>query len=459
MKKRVLLLCLAILSINTIYCQEVKILDNNDDGTILADSTLNKLIDRYFILFNTGQESGSISSFAGIDIGKTEVSFTPTFFIKKNNVLNLKFKGGITEGVSSVFKNNKFNTNISIEAQYNIKIKSPKIKYNYYLDDFNDQEKNLINQRIVNLQSLSKFVEVNKKTIELINSSIYTEITSEITKITENASIRIVNNNTNGLNENLEKKTNEIIDSLKSKIKSNDTLTESLLKKELEIGNIYAKKYKEENKKLKLTAIHHKWISIAGKVRNDAFKTINRENTFENQITDETYVTYGGSFFYNNYDYSQNDNSTFYSVGISYENKSNFSLLDDVDINNITPIGNNGDSTREVNEKYTAYEGSYIKYIDQIEIIADYYYFFNRKNVIGLHLYEKSSFNKVIKPNYNVGAGLVFSFKNKEKESIINTELYYTFKDIASNNTEINALESNEIGLRFVLPLNFNFNL
>ncbi|MCD0472534.1 hypothetical protein [Flavobacterium sp. JAS] len=457
MKKKLLLILFMI--VNNLYCQTDTIFYDSTSRVKFENDNINKLIDRYFILFNTGQDNSSISSFAGIDIGKTEVSFTPSFFDQKNNIWNLKFKGGITEGVSSVFKNNKFNTNINIEAQYNIRIKPSKIEYSFYMDDFNDYEKNLANQRITNLESLLKYLLTNKTAIDLIDKSVYDKTKAGIDALMAKSKDKIINNDTEGLNKSLMDDTKTFIDSLKAVVRIKPSLLKSLLLKEAEIGNVYSAKYKEEFKKLKLSATHQKWISISAKVRNDAFKLVNRANPYEEQITDKNYVSYGGSILFNNYRYSQNDNSQFYSVGIAYENKSNFLLLDDVDVNNTTQIGANGNSVREINEKYTAYEGDYVKYINQIDLVADYYYFFNSKSIFGVHAYEKSSFNKIMKPNYDAGAGIVFSFKNKDKENIINAELYYTFKDIASNNTEINAFESNEVGLRFVLPLNFNFNL
>lgn len=447
-----------------IYSQ--KDISENDAREKFKDENINKLINRYFLLFNTGQDNTSITSFAGIDIGKTEVTFSPTLFDKKNNVWNFKFSGGITEGASSLFKNNKFNTNISLEAKYNIRIKSKNIQYSFYVQDYNSFERSLINQRIANLESILKFIENNKVTLDSLNTvtkDVYKfksdEINARIQSKINKAKSEIINYNTDKTADLLKSFTEQIFDTIRLVTNTHKKLYTAVLESEGELGKVYQKKYEEEFKKLRLTATHQKWVSVSGKVKNDAFKLLNRTNAYSEQVTNENYVSFGGSVLYNDYKYSQNDNSRFYSVGLSYEHKSNYLLLDDYDVTNTTLIGTNENNFRNINEKFTAYEGAYVKNINQFDIVADYYYFFNAKSIFGLHVYEKSSFSEVIKPNYDAGGGLVLTFKNKEKESVINAELYYTFKDIASNNSEINAFESNEVGLRFVLPLNFNFNL
>lgn len=458
MKKLLLLLFFIAPNYNYLFAQTNLNIDKEKETEYITSKDFQKLINRYFINFNTGQEISGPSSFAGLDIQKTDVTFTPTYVNKKKNIWTLKFNGGITEGISSVFKNNKFNTNINAELKYTIRITPKnKVMYSFYDSDDNAFQKALTTTRVENLEAIIKFLDDNKTKI---NDDVFIKgIKDDLTNKIAEAKTKITNSQYSGFDEELKTKFNETTDKIKQKLGANSDLSLSVVMFESENNNKYAKKYKEELKKLKLTGMHLKWISIAGNVRNDAFKLLDRSKPFETQVIDENYVGYGGSISYNNYYFRTNDNSKYFSLAATFENKSNYLLLDDVEVNNTTQIGTDTNISREVTEKYTAYEGKYIKYINEFTFNFDYYYFINSIDNLGFHFYEKTTYNEIIKPNYDLGLGLVFSFKSKDKESVVlNAEAYYTLVDIASNNSDINALERNSIGLRFTLPFNFNFN-
>jgi hypothetical protein len=73
---------------------------------------------------------------------------------------------------------------------------------------------------------------------------------------------------------------------------------------------------------------------------------------------------------------------------------------------------------------------------------------------LGFHVFPDIEARKGYKPQYNVGAGLVFSFKKKgEEKTIINAEPYFRFTDLTDALDKGTAtFRRNEIGIRIGLP-------
>lgn len=426
------------------------------DSIYINSEELKNILNKYYIKYSSGQETTTSSAFAGLDIEKTTFTFAPTFVTANANVWSAKFEGGITDGVASLFNNNKFNTNVGVEIQYNLNLSNKEKKniIGFYEEDYAKYRNDNIESIITNLKDLKEFITNNKLLVSEKHSI------KEIDALVKKESTSIPSRELEEREQNLlsfYKSLNEELINLEG---LEDRQKEILLDKLGAMGNKLAAANTKRKSEFKLTEFHTKWLTIAVNVRNDEFRLLDRTELFENQITKNNYVSFGAKIQYNNFHFKKNGNSIFYNFGLKYQYKNNIDGLKKTAVEEKDIIGNSSSVTRNVNDSYTAYQGVYKENLDQLNINADLYYFINNWQNVGLHFYKNSKFTEGTKPSYDLGAGLVVPFKNKEKETtIINAELYYTVKNLF-NTKDINysLVERNEIGLRFTFPIDFSFN-
>jgi len=407
---------------------------------------MSTLINKHFIKYSTGQESTTSSSFAAIDLKETEFTFSPIFITKNFDVWNAKFKGGITDGAASLFNNNKFNTNMSVDVQYNLNLTNGRIRVIGYLEeDYVKFRKEKIDCLKKNLSELKEYISKDDK---LKNKDYVTRIDNILKQIPDND----VSSNLQKHEELLIKIYNELDEEINTLKDLNDNEKEILLDKFTIWSNRIADASKKRASEFKFTQFKTKWLTLGVSARNDEFRLVNRAETFDNQVQKNNYVSYGAKIQYNSYDYRKYGNTLFYSVGLNFKRKSNFSSLKKIDITENAAIGSNGQLIRTSNDKFTAYEGLYKEDLNQMDIAADFFYFIDRFQDIGLHLYENSRFMDFVKPSHDLGIGVVFPFKKKDS-IVMNAEIYYTLKNIFNTkNTTFGLLERNDIGLRFTFP-------
>ncbi len=440
-----LLLCLFINAL--LYAQKTNKNEHNFNYEEMSD-----LINKHFIKYSTGQESASASSFAALDLKETEFTFSPIFITKNFDVWNAKFKGGITDGAASLFNNNKFNTNISIDLQYNLNLTNGRIKIVGYIEeDYVKFRKAKISVLKTSLGELKDFVSKDAK---LKLKGYDSRIDAALKLVPDNdvsANLQKHEEDLMALYKKLDEEINKLTD-------LTDNEKEILLDKFATWGNLLSDATKKRTSEFKFTQFKTKWLTFGVNVRNDEFRLMDRTLGFSDQVEKTNYVSYGAKIQYNSYHFRKYANSVFYNIGFNYKRKSNFSSLKKLDVIETGTIGTDGTVIRTSNDKYTAYEGMYKEDLNQLDINVDFFYFINKFQNVGLHVYENSRFMDFVKPSHDLGFGIVFPFRKKDT-TLLNVELYYTLKNIFNTkNTTFGLLERNDIGLRLALPFDSILN-
>lgn len=439
--------------------------DLEDTKSLLTNEQFDKLIQTSFSKLITSQSTNSVGSYAGFDIEKTDVTFNTSFILKNGNIINGKMSGGITDGMYSLFSNSKLNTNIAFEFQYHFFNNKNTRVLCYYKADLEKQREtdnkinndwNEANDKINNNFEVNTLILENEKLTnenKIIDTEIR-ELRARLTKAKLKSFINSLKAQINlkdfKKNQNLKKISENII-----RIKSFNPLNEKL-----KIGNLRAEKLQDNDiAKLKIVGYRFSWLSLTYKFKNDEFRLLNLEETYDNQITKENYISHElkGQFSFLDLK-SYNNKATYFTSSVAIKYKSNFNDLKKVEVTETTSVGSNSSIVRETNEKYIAYEGTYRTDIAQINVDIDFYYFPFSRNAFGFHIFPNSKYVQRIKPVYNAGFGLVYPFIDKKKDkSLLNIEVYYNIVNLFnSKKSDYDLIERNDIGLRLVVPVNFN---
>lgn len=483
------LLLFFILSSTAIYSQSVKEkpLKNKDSivlqktNTALSNKDFNAIIQTSFSKLITGQTANNVGSYAGVDIEKTEVTFSPTFILKNGNIITGKMMGGISDGTYAIFNNSKLNTNISLEVQFHFLYKKTPRTIYYYQSDYDkniedndkimkdyDKAKAKIlasidnNERIIENDKLNTSNKTLKDEIKVLVADT-TALAKKIEKTVLPAEIELLTAQKELLIAQLKTKIfKKEQDSIK--IAENNTLNKNYKKSKelLKIGNTRADKINENDiSKLKVAGYQFSWFSLAYKLKNDDFRLLNPKEIYENQITKDNYISHE---FKTQYSYVNlnptNYKTTYFTSSLTMKYKSNFNDLKKVEVTQTSTIGTTSNQIRETSDKFFAYSGTYKTGITELNVDIDFYHFPFSRSAIGFHIFPKSKYTQNIKPVYNAGFGVVFPFIDKKKDkSTINAELYYNFTNIFnSNDSDYTLIERNNIGIRLVFPINFTPN-
>jgi hypothetical protein len=472
--KKTLLLLLLILNIINSYSQKEQTVKNKIKtdsikkmkiGTIgFSSENFNYLVNKNFSKLVTGQSTMGLGTYAAIDVKNTEATFSASKILPSGSIFNFNFKGGATDGVSSVFNNSKLNNNLSFELQYHsLHKRNIKIRYDLEtLKKYQSDSLKIINDYNLEILKTDCLYDLNlilvetdklKAQIEKDEHEVKT-LTDSISLLKSDSEIKIIVHK---------------IDSIKCKI-AIDRLTlqqnlvtikkyesgSNLLYKKLQLNNKKAKDINELQSKLDIIGAQFSWFSFSYKIRNDAFKLLDPGQSFANQVEKKNYVSHEFKTQLNFYDYDIN-HTIYWTTALSYKYKSNYLDLDKVEVTDTNVIGTSGNSTRETSKAYIAYTGDYKEGISEVDFDMDLYYLFLKNDILGFHIFPNSQFIQNQKPIHNLGFGLVVPFKDKNKSgSIVNAELYYNALNIF--NTEgvnKNLLERNDIGFRFTFPFNF----
>lgn len=416
----------------------------------LTDEEIKKLLTDNFSKILSGQSTSSPGKFASLDIEKTDVTFAPSILLNDRNIFSMKFKGGVTEGVSSMFNNSKLNTNISVELQYNLMLGKRKETVNYYVDDYSTLLAALIRKQILVFNQYKSFAATHTISNNTMDAEIAKVVALEAKDLTTLSIIELDNEYNN---------MNACITSFKAQIKANVPTAAkanfSIL--QLNMNNILNSEKSEQLEKFDISAFTLNWITFGYKIRNDDFRILNAEEAYENEIMKTNFVSHEVNAQYSHYHFSENDNNIYYAVALAYQYRSNYLDLNKNTVVESTETDISGDSRRETTNTFVAYSGDYIAGLSEANIRADLYYFFSKYDFFGVHIFQNSRFVEYIKPAYDLGIGIVIPFKEKGKEkSIINAELYYNIKNIFNTtDTSYAFIERNDIGLRFTFPINF----
>ncbi|MGH2666726.1 hypothetical protein [Flavobacterium sp.] len=473
MKK--LLLFLFILGYSATYSQSVKEkpLKNKDSIVLqktdkaLSNKDFNAIIQTSFSKLITGQTANNVGSYAGVDIEKTEVTFSPTFILENGNIITGKMMGGISDGTYAIFNNSKLNTNISLEVQYHFLYKKTPRTIYYYQSDYDkylEDSTKIVKDHSAAKAKILKSFENNERIIE--NDKLNTEnktLDADIATLNQKLNTPLTADEkelfTAQVDNKIFKKNQNAAKIAENKLLNKDY---NKLKELLKINNTRADKLNENDiSKLKVAGYQFSWFSLAYKLKNDEFRLLDPKEIYENQITKDNYISHEFKTQYSYVNLNQtNYKTTYFTSSLTMKYKSNFNDLKKVEVTQTSTIGTSSNQIREISDKFFAYSGTYKTGVTELNVDVDFYHFPFSRSAIGFHIFPKSKYTQNIKPVYNAGFGVVFPFIDKKKDkSTINAELYYNFTNIFnSNDVDYTLIERNNIGIRLVFPINFNPN-
>ena len=207
------------------------------------------------------------------------------------------------------------------------------------------------------------------------------------------------------------------------------------------------------------------WWSFGYRLRHQALSLFNPAEAFQNQITQENYISHEFSASYNKYKWARFDTwkrnkfkswDYYLSASLRFAITNNSSLLNSVEVSEVT---NQSDSltTRSTERKFNAFVGNYEEDIHNLNLDLDYYLFPFKENPVGLHINPVFQFTENEKPVLNLDIGVLAPFTNKsEQKTSVNLELFYSFLDITNNtNSNYRLFERNNIGFKVTFPINF----
>ena len=510
-KRKVLLLCFMLLTF--IATSQVDTLNLSK----LTGSEYVKILNSQFSKVVTGQNNNSLGNFASVDIVDSKVAFAPSIFFPNGNILTAEIDAGISDGITSVFSNSTFNSNIGAKINYHFLYKDKNsvsirdIKNTKLLERKLGEHRKKEIGRIDNGERIESLdYQIDKLESEIFNNQLLIEKESK-----DNSELRIKsyelkikilnaqisekkkeldalpNNNEreskeDELNDEINKKKIEIIDwkdkkskETQSNIKSSRLAYENeLLQKKIDsldkvrtefdseyekflVNTEYRKKAKEIFDKYEVTGISLGWFSIFYEVNSNEFKRLNSELEFNSQIIEEDFVSHGFGiqFSWLNLDTSEDFKSFFWSNGLDFSYSDNFNDLTKQEISETNQLGESS-GQRAITNKFNAYSGEYQDDIRSLNFFSDFYYFIFHNNRAAVHLNPVYQIIEDTKPRFNLELGLLFSFKNSKENKetpIVNAEVYYNFLDLfKTTETDLKLFERNDIGLRFTFPINFN---
>ena len=402
-------------------------------------------------------------SFAGLELTDAKVGFSPAFQFKNGNVISGKINAAATGGIADIFKNSKLNTNVSGGLDFNflnhkgdniwlLKFPTRTIHTDYDQKAVLDKKGEAVKRKFL-LDSLSiatgeKMRELNKsfKDKYVKDTTLFNQLKGNLSA-SQTASWQTLIS--------MDKKEWDSVQS----ISSDPTELSLWISRELRDARAIRDAAKKElsTDKIEVTGCQLGWWTIGGEIRQDAFKRYDPILNYNDRLIDEKYLSKQLRVSYSYLKLSkERKRIRFFNIGFTWNMKSNYQDLKTLDLTIETAQGSDSLSTTSSTKKYTAYVGEYKKHIDEAIINVDYYHFFT--NTFAWHAYSTWRMYQGMRPELNIGGGIIHSFLDKkDQKSFINTEVYFTFINIwQAINANLDVFDQSKIGLRFTFPINFN---
>lgn len=444
MKRFIIILTIAFISAGQVIAQDYK-----TKG--LEKPLVKKFINQQFGNLINPQSNNNIGNFASLDLKDAEVNFAGNIIFNKGSILGIKAKGAVTDGFLPVFSNDKLNTKLGIDIQYNfLDFKKKSIIY----DNSTCEKYQTLRKKVENDYELKK-IEIEHGQKKILLQIDIDKVTKKF-NLLESKLSTLIGLSKDSLSVEILKIKQEL--SFKKSQLENLPSNEAML---FELDNWKASEIIKAQSEVKLYGFKLGWFSIGYGIINNVFKIFDGSLTPDNQIFKTSYANHSLKLQYSFYSRTPAAfESYFVSFGTALSIQDNFSDLTKVEINETKNYGLNPND-RFITSKYNAYQGTYSKDLKSLSFYGDYYWFLFDDNKGALHFYPEYKIVENLKPTTNFGLGFLMTFKNKEKtENIINSELYVNLLDVFENKSETEKLFTRSIyGIRFTFPINFNSKL
>lgn len=371
----------------------------------------------------------TMGSFVSVDIVKPKLNFavSKNWFGGENDYLKasttLKFDAGIKDGVSTIFKNEEYNTDINIRLDHNIVIGYKGFtRFKYFKDD-----------------KAKLDIEVSKLEERKNENEAYIKTLKE----------RISNSNN---------KTSQEYYEMKMKV-------EELEKKDYQV------KIDAKIDEARWTSVRLLWLNVFAKYGTQKLNIYDSNAMFKSQIekiTPENHeLGFGLNLYYdqvrdlpntykNHWAYIFNGQ---YSIKYSYADTNNSSELSAEKVVNESVIGSDASNTRFIETVTNAFMVGKFDTFKRHQIAID----INKKIVDNLHLHVFGDYNEIedsskFNGNYkNLGLGLIIGLQKKsdtEKKTIVNFEVFTLFRDLDDRfeSTGDEFYKRATVGIRTTIP-------
>lgn len=444
MKRLIIILTITIVSVSQLSAQDCKTIG-------LEKSLVKKFINEQFGNLINPQSNNNIGNFASFDLKEAEVDFAGNLIFNNGSILGIKATGAVTDGFLPIFSNDKLNSKLGINIQYNfLNFKKKSIIYdNLTCEKYHTLRKNVENE-----------YEQKKIEIEKSQKKIFLQIEIEKSQkkiiLLETKLVSLTGLSKDSLDIEISKIKQELI--FKKNQLENLPGKNAMLN---ELENWKASEIVKAQAEVKLDGFNFGWFSIGYGIESNVFKLFDGTLTYNKQISKSSYANQSFRMQYSLYNRTPVAyESYFFSFGTAFSIQDNFTDLTKIEINETKNYGLNTND-RFINSKYNAYQGSYSKDLKSLSFYGDFYWFLFDDNKGALHFYPEHKLVENLKPLTNLGFGLLMTFKNIEKtDNIVNAELYVDFSDVFDNNNATEKLITRSgYGIRFTFPINFNSKL
>jgi len=428
------------------YSQDIATEAVDEEVTYIKSENFKVVYNRFITsVLNGDNNLSSIGSYISLDIVKPNVSMAVSKnWFKENGhlgaVTTAGFSGGITNGTSEIFKNEKYNSDIKFKLEQSfILIGSFK-----YMEDYRtalDNKKSKLEKEEALINEYSEFL---KKKILNLKAEIAT------------------------------------INPTRDKEQLNE-LKEELIVSEMKLNELDSKPVREKlnniEKEAKWSSIKLMWLSAFGEYGSQSARIYNLENDYDNQIkkiTPESYK-FGVSlnFFYDQvndlpsnvaYDKAYVLNGL-YSLSYSYSSTNNLNELTTAEFITESNTNLSGGEVRYNSQSVKAYsEGDYDEFNQHsFELNV------NKKIIDNLHLTFLYNFNFIADSEkyngnfQNLKLGAIFGIKNKKDadlKTVVNIEPFILFNDLGDkfDDSGDEFYKRSLIGIRTTIPFSNIFS-
>lgn len=387
---------------------------------------------------------------------------------KKTDIITFGLKGGITEGLTSMFTDSKVNPNVSFEVAYNF------LNWEKRSITVWEEEDEAIRRKIEKLND--KFATDNSQAefrlrVYTVLDSMLKDSLNNMTGYIGDATTRIKGLQKPGLTakeytelQKLRKKLTELIDQNSKLLHLRDSVKRTLVHpvSSVQANNERILKTRALIERIPVKAARFGWWSVGYKLLNRNFFLFDsaKTKTFAQQVEEKNFTTHQITVAYNKINWNNRPIGSYYfSMGMSFLLQDNFHTLKKTEITDTYTYAGSP-KARSEQKKYTVFRGEYEQDVRAMRPFLNLYYFPMRSQTFALHLNPEVLFTRGSKPltNFETGLLIVFIDKNdKTAKAKVNAELYVKFNDLY-NNLGVKGYdfhERNDIGIRLTFPFRF----
>ncbi|MGY0393292.1 hypothetical protein ACW5R3_12135 [Bizionia sp. KMM 8389] len=396
-------------------------------------------------VLNGDNNLSSIGSYISLDITKPNVSMAVSKnWFKKNghlgSVTTAGFNGGITNGTSEIFKNEKYNSNIKFKLEHSFVLIGSFKYIDEYLNELNAKKTKLDDEKLL----INQYIEVLKAKEAILKE----ELVDDDNTLTE-------------------------LDKI--------ALREQLIATRVRLSKLNDKEVQEKldniEQEVKWSSIKLLWLSGVGEYGTQSARLYNLENDYDKQINKISPESYKLGVSLNYYYDQVNDLpigtdfqkayllNGLYSFSYSYSSTNNINELTSSEFITESNTNISGDEMRYKSQSVKAYsEGDYDEFKQH-----SFEFNINKKIIDNLYLTLSYDINFIsdsdkYNGNYqNLKLGTVFGIVNKKdlvKKTVVNIEPFVLFNDLGDKfeDSGDEFYKRSLVGIRTTIPFSNVFS-